>query len=59
MEPRIGRDDRILLLNRKREIEAVVDRMVEIIRQPGGQVMTVPFIAALFFFRVQYPFNSV
>ncbi len=36
MEPPIGRDDRILLLNRKREIEAVVDRMVEINRQSGG-----------------------
>ena len=37
MEPRIGGDDRILLLNRKRKIEAVVDRMVEINRQPGGR----------------------
>ena len=37
MEPRIGRDDRILLLNRQRKIEAVVDRMVEINRQPGGR----------------------
>ena len=30
MEPRISRDDRILLMNRKGEIETVVNRMVEV-----------------------------
>ena len=35
VESRIGGDYRVLFLNRKREIEAVIDRMVEIDSKPG------------------------
>ena len=36
VEANISRYDRILRLNRQREVEAVIDRVVEVDRQPCG-----------------------